>query len=138
MSGKPPFDEVEQAVHSTNFGSAAGTVDLRSAGSLECITRSPQYGQTTKTRSAHSTNGDQPDAALITPALIAWAQRSRVSAASVADKLNVDLSLVEAWQQLDGPHPTFDAQALSFYMFLWLLLPIKPPEDDLRYLIFEV
>ena len=80
-------------------------------------------------------NGDSPDIAYVTPALVAWAlKRSRVSVTTVAQKLRVDSHLVEAWQEPNGPRPSFvKAQELAKLLhipfgFLYLS---EPPSADL-------
>jgi Zn-dependent peptidase ImmA (M78 family) len=92
----------------------------------------------TKTQNAigtNGTNGDSPDVAYVTPALVAWAlKRSRLTPSTIAQKLNVDPSLLDGWQTPNGPHPTFSkAQKLAKILhvpfgFLYLK---QPPSVDL-------
>lgn len=94
----------------------------------------------TKTESANATNGNgmkghAADLAYVTPALITWAlKRSRLSPPTIAEKLKVDLSSLEGWQKVNGPHPSFQtAQKLAKLLhvpfgFLYLK---EPPSADL-------
>jgi Zn-dependent peptidase ImmA (M78 family) len=88
-----------------------------------------------------ATNGDTSDVAYVTPAVIAWAlRRSRITPATVAEKLKVASALVEAWQRPNGPHPPFaKAQALAKLLhvpfgFFYLKQPPAPdlPLPDFR------
>lgn len=93
-----------------------------------------------KTQKANATNGngkkgDTSDVAYVTRALITWAlKRSRLAPATIAEKLKVDLSLLEGWQKLNGPYPSFStAQKLAKLVhipfgFLYLS---QPPSVDL-------
>ncbi len=89
----------------------------------------------TKVQHQSGTNGDSPDVAYVTPALITWAlRRSRMTEKAVAQKLKVDESLIAEWQRPGGSHPAFPkAQALAKLLhvpfgFFYLK---EPPAVDL-------
>jgi Zn-dependent peptidase ImmA (M78 family) len=107
-------------------------------GSLEVYHEGVRIMAKTNTQNAtngNGTKGDTSDVAYVTPALIAWAlKRSRLSPMTIAQKLNVDPSLVEGWQKPNGPHPSFPlAQKLAKVLhvpfgFFYLS---QPPSVDL-------
>jgi Zn-dependent peptidase ImmA (M78 family) len=82
-----------------------------------------------------TTNGDGPDVAYITPAVLSWAvKRSRLTRSVIERRLGIDTGLLETWERPGGLHPPFaKAQELAKILhvpFGFFFLK-RPPSTDL-------
>jgi transcriptional regulator with XRE-family HTH domain len=102
-------------------------------GSLEVYHEEP-IPMPTK-RPEHSTNGDGPDVAYLTPTVLSWAiNRSRLSRAVIEQKLNIEAGSLNKWERPGGPHPPFaKAQELAklLHVPFGFLFLRRPPSADL-------